>query len=67
MKTVLLLLGILCSTFASLSSAEEAHKKNNLIIDPAMRALDYQQAYEALKKEKPSNKVCITLLKSLRL
>jgi len=63
MKTVFPALGIiLSSTAMNLYSAEEVHKKNNLVIDPTMRALDYQQAYEVLKKEKPSNKVCITLL-----
>lgn len=64
MKTVFLALGIiLASTAVNLYSAEEVYKKkNNLIIDPTMRALDYQQAYETLKKEKPSNKVCITLV-----
>ena len=63
MKTVFLALGIiLASTAMDLYSVEEVHKKNTLVIDPTMRALDYQQAYETLKKEKPSNKVCITLL-----
>lgn len=37
-------------------------KNTHIQIDPAMRATDYQQAYEALRKEKPSNKVCLTLL-----
>ncbi len=36
-------------------------KKNTLLIDPASRASDYQQAFEALRKEKPAHKVCITL------
>ena len=62
MKTVFLFLAILFSIGTNLSAAEDTYKKNSLIIDPTMRALDYQQAFEALRKEKPSNKVCITLL-----
>ena len=47
MKTVFLALGIiLASTAMDLYSVEEVHKKNTLVIDPTMRALDYQQAYE---------------------
>ena len=62
MKTVFLFLGILITSMTSLSSAEETYRKNSLMIDPTMRALDYQQAFETLRKEKPSNKVCISLL-----
>ena len=65
MKTVSLFLGILSCLITSFSFAEEGHKKSNLIIDPTMRAHDYLQAFKALKKEKPSNKVCITLLSGL--
>ena len=62
MKTLFFLLGILIPTMISFLSAEEPHKqtldhqKNSLIIDPKMRALDYQQAYETLRKEKPSKR-----------
>lgn len=65
MKTVFLFLSILPSVMTLTVKAEEPNKqvtKNPLIIDPKMRALDYQQAYETLRKEKPSNKVCITLM-----
>ena len=59
MKTILLALGILLAG-ESLLTAQ--NKNNTLMLDPTMRALDYQQAYDTLRKEKPSNKVCITLL-----
>lgn len=66
MKTAFLLLSILFSITpaCALDSIKKTLelKRNALIIDPTMRALDYQQAYETLRKEKPSNKVCITLL-----
>ncbi len=62
MKTVFLFLSILMTSTAGLSAAEESYRKNSLMIDPTMRALDYQQAFETLRKEKPSNKVCISLL-----
>ncbi len=70
MKTAFLLLGIiLCietpSFTQELNKRNIEAKKNTLIIDPTLRALDYQQAYETLRKEKPSNKVCITLLDGL--
>ena len=59
MKTILLALGILLAGEPLLTAQ---HKNNTLMIDPTMRAMDYQQVYETLRKEKPSNKVCITLL-----
>ncbi len=61
MKTIFLFLCILASNI-NLSFAEDSYRKSSLMIDPTMRALDYQQAYETLRKEKPSNKVCISLL-----
>ncbi|MBX9924466.1 MAG: hypothetical protein K2Y01_10185 [Rhabdochlamydiaceae bacterium] len=63
MKTVFFLLGILALPLfgeESIKAAMES-KKNTLQIDPALRAQDYQQAFEALRKEKPAHKVCITL------
>lgn len=71
MKTLFFFLSILTSLDILSLNAEEVHKqtlnqaKNSLIIDPKMRALDYQQAYETLRKEKPSNKVCVTLMNGL--
>jgi hypothetical protein len=64
MKTVFLFLGILAGVINDGLLAEEVFDppRNSLIIDPKMRALDYQQAFETLRKEKPSNKVCITLM-----
>lgn len=63
MKTIFFLLTLTSSLFIQ---AEELpnlkSQKNPLIIDPNLRALDYQQVFEALRKEKPSNKVCIQLL-----
>lgn len=61
MKTVSGILVILLGV-SSTVLAGEAGKKASLIIDPKMRSLDYLQAYDALRKEKPSNKICITLL-----
>jgi len=62
MKTISLSLFIMLFSGINSSFAEETYRKNSLMIDPTLRALDYQQAYETLKKEKPSNKVCITLV-----
>jgi len=67
MKTISLFLFILLASEMKTSFAEEVHRRNSLIIDPTLRALDYQQAYETLRKEKPSNKVCITLVNGTNL
>lgn len=63
MKTVFFFLAILVNPLFG----EETQKSNmemqkkHLLIEPASRASDYQQAFEALRKEKPAHKVCITL------
>jgi hypothetical protein len=63
MKTVFFLIAILANPLFGEEKAKVAMetKKNTLQIDPTLRALDYQQAFEALRKEKPSHKVCVSL------
>jgi hypothetical protein len=39
-----------------------AAKAPSLSIDPKLRALDYRQVFDTLRKEKPANKVCIHLM-----
>ena len=38
-----------------------AQEKKTMLIDPKSRALDYQQAFELLRKEKTANKVIFLL------
>ena len=78
MKTVLFVLGIIAVVFGhtqgytetSLQNGKEyyvAAKAPSLSIDPKFRALDYLHVFEAIRKEKPANKVCIQLMNGLTL
>ncbi len=63
MKTIFFLIAILVVPLfgEETSKVSMESKKNTLFIDPTLRAMDYQQAFEALRKEKPAHKVCVTL------
>lgn len=37
-------------------------KQNTMAIDPKLRAADYKEVFEFLRKEKAPNKVCVKLL-----
>jgi hypothetical protein len=63
MKTVFFFLAILAIPLFGETPAKNPmeSKKNTLLIDPASRAMDYQQAFEALRKEKPAYTLAVTL------
>ncbi len=46
---------------ADLTDSSQMTRSPSLSIDPKHRAQDYLQIFETLRKEKPSNKVCIFL------
>ena len=70
MKTTLLITAIICSVFShviEISANEKSTislqaKQNSMTIDPKLRAFDYKEAFEILKKEKAPHKVCLNLL-----
>jgi|GEM_PF-2494781 len=78
MKTLLVFLGIIiaASSTALASNTEDSlykntlsspallpsAKHNSMAIDPKLRASDYKEAFELLRKEKAPNKVCVKLV-----
>lgn len=58
------ILTLLCSFASSLEVTTHGStaKQNSMHIDPKMRAYDYKEAFELLRKEKAPSKVCVKLI-----
>jgi len=48
-------------TPSSVSALSESKGKKVMMVDPKARALDYKEAFDLLRKEKPANKIVFLL------